>query len=106
MHRQKREYWARLVAELERSGEQQRQFAAKRGVKLCTLQNWLYRIRRERRTGKDAPRILPVRVVASTAPTARRPEEEKAAVEVMLVRFPSGTATDLIADVVTRLRRC
>ncbi|HEY7005758.1 MAG TPA: hypothetical protein VH392_04670 [Sphingomicrobium sp.] len=106
MPRKKREYWARLVAELERSGEQQQEFAAKRGVKLCTLQNWLYRIRRERRTGDDASRILPVRVVASTAPLARRPEEENGAVEVMLVRFASGTATDLIADVVTRLRRC
>jgi hypothetical protein len=105
MPRRKREYWARLVAELERCDERQGEFAAKRGVKLCTLQNWLYRIRRERR-GDDAAQILPVRVVASSAPSARRREEERGAVEVMLVRFPSDTATDLIAEVVTRLRRC
>jgi hypothetical protein len=106
MRRSKREYWAGLVAELERSGERQREFAAKRRVKLCTLRHWLYRIRREReRDMNDASRILPVRVVASTAPSARAPEE-KAAIEVLLVRFPSHTAADLIAEVVTRLRQC
>jgi hypothetical protein len=80
----------------------------KRGVKLVTLQNWLYRLRREGRGGKDAPRILPVRVVASTAPTARRSDEGAGVLEIVLpsgvrLRFPMGTDGEYVAAIVKRV---
>ena len=108
MPRRGREFWAQLVAELERSGDRHREFAAKRGVKLVTLQNWLYRIRRERRDGDDAPRILPVRVIVSTAPMARRSSDEASVVEIelpsgMRLRFPTGTDGEYVAAIVKRL---
>jgi hypothetical protein len=105
MPRPGREYWVRLVAELERSGQPHREFASKRGVKVATLQKWLYRFRRERR--RNVP-LVPVRVVASTAPTARGASERAAGIEVELpsglrLRFPAGTDGAYIAALVRQL---
>lgn len=102
--RRTREVWANLIRQFERSGKTQEEFATEREIPLTTLRSWIYRLKREQQ--EEQPSILPVRVVASTAPTARHPEDEGAAVEVMLVRFASGAASDFIADVVSRLRRC
>ena len=104
MPRRTREIWRNLIGQYERSGKKVDDFAAERGIPVGTLKNWIYRIRRDKEEQEAS--ILPVRVVASTAPTARRPDEDGAAVEVMLVRFASGTASELIAEVVSRLRRC
>lgn len=41
-----RAYWTRVVAEFERSGEQQADFCAQRGLGLSSLQHWLYRLKR------------------------------------------------------------
>jgi hypothetical protein len=73
---------------------------------LAALRSWIYRLRRER--AAQAAAILPVRVISSPSPpTARRAEDEgAAAVEVVLVRFAAGTPSELIADVVARVRRC
>lgn len=49
--------------------------------------------------------MLPVRVISARSPMASQ-HDDGAAVEVMLVRFASGAASDFIVDVVTRLRRC
>jgi hypothetical protein len=93
-----------LIGQCERSGKTVEDFAAERKIPVGTLRNWIYRIRREK-AEQEAP-ILPVRVVASTALTARRRSDEGAAVEVLLVRFGGGVSSDFIADVVSRLRRC
>jgi hypothetical protein len=104
MVRRTREIWQNLIKQFERSGKTQEQFATEREIPLTTLRAWIYRLKREME--EEQASILPVRVIASTAPTARRPEDESAAVEVMLVRFAGGAASDFIADVVNRLRRC
>ena len=56
--------------------------------------------------------LVPVRVIASTAPTARRLDDEAGAIEVdvgetVRLRFPPGTPPSVIAELVTLLRaRC
>ena len=104
MARRTREIWRNLIGQLERSGKTQEQFAAEREIPLTTLRSWIYRLRREQE--EEAASILPVRVISSHSPSASQPENESAAVEVMLVRFAGGAASEFIADVVTRLRRC
>jgi hypothetical protein len=105
MARRTREIWRNLIGQFERSGKTIEQFATEREIPMGTLKNWIYRLRKEK--AEETAEILPVRVISSASPTARRHEEEHVgAVEVMLVRFASGTASDLIAEVVSRLRRC
>src|SRR5258706_9089112 len=105
MARRTREIWQNLIGQFERSGKSIEQFAGERQIPVGTLKNWIYRIRRER--AEEAAAILPVRLVSSASPAARRHEEHEAgAVEVMLVRFASGAPSELIAEVVSRLRRC
>ena len=102
--RRTREIWANLIRKFEKSGKTMEEFAAEREIPVGTLKNWIYRIRKARE--EEEASILPVRVVTSTAPSARRLEDGSGGVEVMLVRFASSAASDFIADVVTRLRRC
>src|SRR5271169_2766316 len=104
MARRSREIWRNLIGQFERSGKTQEQFATEREIPLTTLRKWLYRFRGEQQ--EDAASILPVRVISSRSPTASQPESESAAVEVMLVRFAGSAASEFIADVVSRLRRC
>ena len=106
MPRRTREIWRNLIGQYERSGQTAEQFATERQIPVGTLRSWLYRLKREK--AEEAAEILPVRVIGSASPSeARRREDETGgAVEVMLVRFASGTASELIAEVVTRLRRC
>lgn len=79
------------------------EFAKEREIPVGTLKNWVYRIRREK--AEEGAAVLPVRVIRSGSPTASGRNDD-AAVEVMLVRFASGMASEFIADVVSRLRRC
>ncbi len=101
-----RAHWTSLVAELGASGLKHAEFAKKRGVSLASLRTWLYRLRREK---QRQPRILPVRVVRSTAPLARGRDDAGAdAIEAELptgvrLRFPAATDPALIADLLRRL---
>jgi hypothetical protein len=106
MARRTREIWQNLVRQYERSGKRQEEFAAERGIPIGTLRSWIYRLKRE--SAEDATAILPVRVLPSTSPAEARPsgENERGVVEVMVVRFASGASSELIAEVVARLRRC
>jgi hypothetical protein len=104
MPKRTREIWRNLIGQFERSGKTQEEFAAERQIPVGTLRFWIYKLKREKQDRETS--ILPVRVIASTAPPARRPDDESAAVEVLLVRFASGASSELIAEVVTRLRRC
>jgi hypothetical protein len=100
MVRRTREIWRNLVGQFERSGKTLEEFAKEREIPSGTLRGWLYRFKREQ---EEAAPILPVSVIASTAPTAR---PDGAGVEVMLLRFAGSATGEFIADVVSRLRRC
>ena len=106
MPRRTREIWRNLIGQMERSGKTVEQFAAERQIPVGTVRNWMYRLKREK--AEEQAAILPVRVISSASPSeARRREDDGGgAVEVMVVRFASGTASELIAEVVSRLRRC
>jgi hypothetical protein len=68
-----REFWVTVIDEFERSALTQARFARQRGVPVATLRSWLYRLRRER---KASVSLVPVRVVASTAPVVRAPHSK------------------------------
>ena len=104
MAKRTREIWRNIITQFEQSGKKQEEFAAERRIPVGTLRSWIYRLKREKE--EEATAILPVRVISSRSPSASRSEEDGAAVEVMLVRFASGTASELVAEVVSRLRRC
>lgn len=104
-----REIWVQIVGQCEKSELTQEEFASQRGIPVATLRSWIYKLRRE---ASESPPILPVRVVASTAPPAREGESGVAGIVVELadgvrLRFPLGTAGRVIAEVVGELRgRC
>jgi transposase-like protein len=106
--RKAREIWVGIIQQYERSGLTQEAFADERGIPVGTIRSWIYKLRRER---EEAP-VLPVRVIASPAPTARRPDEEVSAIEVdvgdvVRVRLPSSTPPAAVAELVALLRaRC
>jgi hypothetical protein len=108
MERRTREIWSNLIRQLERSGKSDEQFADERHIPVSTLRWWKWRLRRD---GEDKPSLLPVRVITSTAPTARRSGDGDAAIEAMLtdgvcLRFCGQTPTEVVVEVVSRLRRC
>ncbi len=93
-----REFWVAAVDEFERSEMTQESFARQRRISVATLRSWIYKLRRER---KASVSLVPVRVVASTAPTARGAAAvggEIRAIEIELktgVRLRLSTAADL-----------
>jgi hypothetical protein len=103
--------WVQIIRQFDKSGLTQAEFAKRRGIPVGTLSWWIGRLRRE---GEEAAAVLPVRVVASPAPTARGQDEaategtiEVALGDTLRVRFPTGTPASVIAEVVTQLRaRC
>lgn len=106
MARRGREFWRELIQEYEEGGgrESHREFAERRRVTVATFRLWLYRLRRE---WKGSPALVPVRVVTSTAPTARWQADE-ATIEAELpsgvrLRFRTGTDGDYVAALVARL---
>lgn len=107
--RRAREIWVSIVGQYEKSGQTQEAFAAARGIPVGTLRSWIYKLRESE---ADSAPLLPVRVVASTAPSARQLGDEGGAVELVVdeslrLRFPLGTTPAVIAEVTARLRaRC
>jgi hypothetical protein len=98
-----RRFWTTAITEFERSGVTQEAFAARRGVSVGTLRGWIYRLRQER---KASVSLVPVRVIASTAPEARQPSEEAIEVELpgrVRMRFAAGTDAEYIAQLIKRL---
>lgn len=106
--RRAREIWVEIIRQFEASGLSQTEFAKQRGIPMKTLSSWVYKLRHEEKEGA----LLPVRVISSTALSARRSKDDGAATEVELgdpirLHFPTGTAPRLIAEVVALLRtRC
>jgi hypothetical protein len=90
-----RKFWVTIVDEFERSELTQARFAQQRRVPVATLRSWLYRLRQERQTSVS---LVPVRVVASTAPVARGAVAVGGELEIELktgVRLRLSTAVDL-----------
>jgi hypothetical protein len=103
MRRQSRSYWKRLIDEFEESGLSQVRFAEERRVQVATLRYWVYRFRREL-----TPALVPVRVVASTAPLARQGGVAAMTIEAELpsglrLRIPTGADAEYVADLIRRL---
>lgn len=104
--RRAREIWVSIVGQYEKSGQTQAAFAAARGIPVGTLRSWIYKLRQSE---ADSAPLLPVRVVASAAHSARQAEAEGGAVELVVdeslrLRFPPGTAPAVIAEVTAQLR--
>ncbi|RUO91307.1 IS66 family insertion sequence hypothetical protein [Corallococcus sp. AB018] len=95
--------WARVAEAFEASGLTQRQFAQQRGVKLSTLQSWVYRSRRAASSHAEPVRLLPVQVAEPVA-------DEASVLEVVAaggarVRFVVGTDVTYVALLVAALGR-
>lgn len=101
-----REQWVATVADFERSKLTQVEFALRHGVSLSTLRSWIYKSRRER---KASVSLVPVRVIASTAPTARGIEFGGGSeIEIELktsvwLRFSTGADLDYVVELAQRL---
>jgi hypothetical protein len=103
--RRGREFWVSTVAEFERSELSQKSFAQRRGIALATLQWWIAKLRRERQSSMS---LVPVRVIASTAPSARDGRDADCVIEVELktrvrLRVPVPTDLDYVVALVQRL---
>jgi hypothetical protein len=108
MAKQGREYWTKVIAELEQSGLTHQDFATKREVSIHGLRMWLYRLRRERGgSGRKSKglRLLPVRVRRAQIVPERSVLE--LAINGIAVRFVDGTSVQYVAELAGALRdRC
>lgn len=92
MVRRGREFWISAVADYERGKLTQEAFALRRGVSPATLQWWIYKLRAER---KASVSLVPVRVIASSAPPAR----DAAADREIEIELRSGVRLRITASV-------
>ncbi|MBU8901062.1 IS66 family insertion sequence hypothetical protein [Corallococcus sp. H22C18031201] len=97
------EEWFQVAEEFEASGLTQKEFSVRRGVRLSTLQSWVYRRRRQRSSRAGPVRLLPVEVASTTQASA-------AMLEVVLpggarLRFSPGTDVGYVARLLTALGR-
>ncbi|TSC31936.1 IS66 family insertion sequence element accessory protein TnpB [Corallococcus sp. Z5C101001] len=95
--------WAHVAEAFEASGLTQKAFSAQRGVRLSTLQSWVYRARRAATTRAEPVRLLPVQVAAS--PAATESLLEVVAEGGARVRFAVGTDVAYVARLVAALGR-
>ena len=105
MFRRGREFWITAITEFERSKLTHEAFAQRRGFSVETLRSWIYRLRRERQASMS---LVPVRVIASTAPTVRRSSESTSEIEVELasgvrLRLATSIDPDYVAALAQRL---
>jgi len=95
--------WARVAEAFEASGLTQKEFAAQRGVRLSTLQSWVYRRRRQRGSQATPVRLLPVEVAGVAQPSTGLREVVTAG--GARVCFPAGTDVEYVARLVAALGR-
>jgi hypothetical protein len=99
--------WLKLVEEFRSSELEQKEFVAKHNVHLNTFRYWLYKKAKPvQLASKPETKFLPVTVVASPAPTARRGERNEVVVELpsgAALRFETGTDTAYVAELVAAL---
>jgi hypothetical protein len=107
--RRAREIWVGIIEQWERSELTAEEFGAMRKIPAQRLRWWRWKLGRE---SEDVPSLVPVRVVASTAPKARRSADDgSGSVEVefpdgVRLRFATETAQEFVVEIVNRLRRC
>ncbi|WP_434346315.1 IS66 family insertion sequence element accessory protein TnpA [Myxococcus virescens] len=95
--------WFRVAEAFEASGLMQQEFSQHRGLRLSTLQSWVYRRRRQLARKTEPVRLLPVEIAGVSQPST-------ALLEVVLasgarLRFGAGTDVDYVALLVTTLGR-
>ncbi|QDE67947.1 MULTISPECIES: IS66 family insertion sequence element accessory protein TnpA [Myxococcus] len=95
--------WFRVAEAFEASGLTQKEFSAQRGVRLSTLQSWVYRRRRQQAEKGEAMRLLPVEV--ATTPPATESMLEVVVASGARLRFSLGTDVDYVAHLVAALGR-
>ena len=106
MQRRAETEWVELVRRFNESGQSRAQFAGENDLTPDGLGYWIRRLRRKQR---DRAAMLPVRVVALTAPVAREPERNRSEIEAVLadgvrLTFPRGTKSQVITGIIARLR--
>ncbi|WP_164020082.1 IS66 family insertion sequence element accessory protein TnpA [Pyxidicoccus trucidator] len=102
--RAEKQEWLRVAEEFEASGLTQREFAGRRGLRLSTLQSWVYRRRRQvSAEAQPAVRLLPVQV--SSVPASDAAPLEVALGSGVRVRVSPGTDVDYVARLVAALGR-
>ena len=94
----------KLLNEFAASGLMQKEFVAKHDLSFSTFQYWLYKKRKMTDSG-SSPRFLPVEVVTVAAPKARQDAGviEAALRSGVILRFPVGTNTDYLGDLLAAL---
>jgi hypothetical protein len=108
VQRRKRSEWQHLVDEFKGSGLTQQQFAESRGLNSKTLENWMYRLRREARAAAAPVQFLPVSVRTTTPAAATRDDGERIEVECgagLRVRFAAGIDCDYLGQLLSTLAR-
>ncbi|RJS14313.1 IS66 family insertion sequence hypothetical protein [Corallococcus sp. H22C18031201] len=95
--------WLRVAESFEASGLTQKEFTQQRGVRLSTLQSWVYRRRRQQTGIAETGCPLPVEVAGVEQPST-------ALLEVVLangarLRFAFGTDVEYVARLVAALGR-
>lgn len=87
--------WLQVAEAFEASGLTQKEFSTQGGLRLSTLQSWVYRRRRQRTWKAQAVRLLPVEVPAVAQADWSGASTSK----------PSGRCTGLWRDGTAVLRR-
>ena len=91
-----REFWVSKVAEYERSELTQESFAQQRGIAVSTLRWWISKLRQERRSSVS---LVPVRVIPSTAPTARSTADADREIEIEIeIELKTGVRLRVTTD--------
>ncbi|RUO88049.1 IS66 family insertion sequence hypothetical protein [Corallococcus sp. AB018] len=90
--------WVRVAEAFGASGQTQREFALEQGVRLSTLQSWVYRSRRAEAARAEPVRLLPVQVATESV-------LEVVAASGARVRFAVGTDVAYVALLVAALGR-
>jgi hypothetical protein len=104
----KRSEWQRVIREFGSSGLTQQQFADARGLNAKTLENWVYRLRREARASATPVHFFPVSVRAPAPDAAARNDGGRIEVEYgagLCVRFAVGIDCDYLGRLFSTLAR-
>lgn len=111
MAKRGREYWTKVLADLEQSGLKHREFATQREVSIHSLRTWLYKLRRTEKK-PVAPKARAVRLLRVRVRCARGAAQPSAlglelAINGIGVRFAEGTSVHYVAELARALRdRC
>jgi hypothetical protein len=92
-----------LLAEVVRRREARHVEEGEELASVTTLRSWIYKLRRER---KASVSLLPVRVIASTAPTAREAVDGDTEIELksgIRIRLSPNADLDYVAALAQRL---